>query len=145
MNFKTHTLFLLFISISAFAQNSNELIKDYYDTGELKSEAWVNEEQNYDGLFRSYYRSGKKWAEVIFKDGYKNGIQKIYLENGKLKEQGTFVNNISQGLWYLNVDSINTVVLKIYKDGLEDGTALEYRNDSLKLLSNYKEGKKDGV
>ena len=45
-----------------------EVVKTYYDNGELKSRAnYKNDER--DGLYEIWYSNGQLWTRAIYKDG----------------------------------------------------------------------------
>jgi len=64
-----------------------ELYKEWYENGQLKSEkkylnGYLNGELE---LSKSWYENGNLRFEEKYKDGKLNGLQKIYFKNGKLQ------------------------------------------------------------
>jgi len=72
-----------------------EVKKEFYDSGELKSETyWKDGKQ--EGLKTYSYESGKKKYELPWKNGKQEGIRKEWDEEGKLTFQGNFVNGVEE-------------------------------------------------
>ena len=94
-----HCLCCFFCSIAIAAQ---ELRRDYYKTGRVKSEAEIT-------------------------DGKKQGIEKQYYESGALKNQCTYQNDQLDGTAQEYYESGSTSMLTIYKKGAKDGIAKTFQ------------------
>lgn len=68
-----------------------EIVKTFYDTGELKSEKSYNGEL--EGLTKEYYKDGTVKAEKNYKDDSLHGSYKEYFENGKIKIKAKYFNS----------------------------------------------------
>jgi antitoxin component YwqK of YwqJK toxin-antitoxin module len=108
---------------------SAELVKSYFDTGELKSET------NYiDG------------TNTEIKVGIKNGIEKIYYQEGGLAYIVNYIEDKRDGTltWY---DKNGVKLADIhYKDGKLHGVETSYfENGSIKHTVTYINDKKEGI
>jgi uncharacterized protein len=76
-------------------------------------------EGSLNGAYVSYYNSGKKDIESTYSDGLLNGYYKKHYSNGKINAEGWYVNGKQQGKWYY-----------WYPDGSLKET-MEFLNDEL--------------
>tara|TARA_A100001011_G_C13725318_1_gene601283 strand:- start:26 stop:532 length:507 start_codon:yes stop_codon:yes gene_type:complete len=88
-----------------------------------------------------------KFGDVgLFKNGIKNGVHKIWYENGQLKYQGNYINGKPDGVyksWYKN----GQLKMEVdYRNGKKDGLVKTwYKNGQLETETEYKNDKKDGL
>ena len=64
-------------------------------------------DDSFNGISKTYYNSGKLKEEIMFKDGYKNGLHVRYFEKLPLTKRGekSYVRGVANGLgigWYPN-------------------------------------------
>jgi antitoxin component YwqK of YwqJK toxin-antitoxin module len=102
--------------------------KGNYLSGEREGE-WIidlgdhREEGSYvaglqQGMWKSYYPSGKVKNEGKFEQGRESGKHTEYYENGQIREVGVFKFGSQEGDWfYYDVDGIQTRVIT-YKQGI---------------------------
>ena len=95
-------------------RKSEEVKKEYYESGKLKVEAnYMNGEP--EGITMVYYESGALRSEANFTKGKLDGINKLYHESGTL---GAEIN---------------------FKNGVQDGiTRVYYENGTIKYIDTYK-------
>ena len=125
-----------------------------HGTSLLTSISYVN--GKYDGLYESYYRDkpSQKLQETFYKYGLKdgksvyyspngkpiaeysysadkfNGVNKTFWENGNLKIEEVYENDVPVGEYKEYFDDGMTIKVKgAYKNGLKEGTWLEYNLD----------------
>ena len=84
---------ILFLS----AIGCSEVIRVYYESGELKEEANFKESKQ-EGLSKEYYRSGPLRWEVNYKEGKQEGLSKEYYRSGGLKSEINYMNDQREGL-----------------------------------------------
>ena len=132
---------ILFLS----AVGCSEVIRSYYESGELKEKANFKGSKR-EGLSKEYYRSGALKWEVNFKEGKLEGLAKEYYRSGGLKSEINYMNGQREGLskrYYISGElrwEVN------YKEGEKEGISKEYyRSGGLRNESNYKEGQKEGL
>jgi antitoxin component YwqK of YwqJK toxin-antitoxin module len=120
--------FILVSFLSATTVNA-ELVKSYFNTGELKAET------NYvDG------------TNTDIKEGIKNGLEKIYYIEGGLAYSVNYINNKRDGklTWY---DKKGRKIAEMfYKHGKLEGPETAYfQNGKVKYRVNYVNDKKEGL
>ena len=119
-----------------------------------------------DGVWTTYYSSGKKLVEITYKDGVKDGRYTCWYSTGQKWEEGTYVNGKVDGkwtMWFRNgvvgedsnykegklhgeqfnyFHSGKKMELIIYKNGLPDGTWIDWdRDGKVKGTYKFKDGK----
>ncbi len=139
-------LFLLSIVFVTLIFNNDQdvnkiYIKEYYETGVLKSEGW---EQN--GLkedYWIYYNSNKTVSQKgHYLRGKANQYWFFYSKNGSLLKEGMFYKGIENGWWIFYQ---GTRVEKVkFNNGMKEGFALIYENDKLKKAEKYLHNNKTG-
>jgi hypothetical protein len=110
---------LLIITITIIGCNNN-IGKEYYPDGTLKSEFKIRENE-------------------------KNGFAKWYYPNGNVEIEGNFINNKKNGLFkqYYETGEIETECF--FKDGLQHGRLVSYfKNGDIYLINNFFEGDQKG-
>tara|TARA_B100002003_G_C13853808_1_gene418364 strand:+ start:265 stop:666 length:402 start_codon:yes stop_codon:yes gene_type:complete len=80
---------ILILPSFAFA----EVEKEYYPSGELKSEVNVINGK-LEGLRKVYYENGRLQWEENYKNGKKNGVSREYYNNGEIRFIDTYKNDI---------------------------------------------------
>ena len=89
----------------------------YFKNGDLKSESKLKANKYgffEHGSFKEYYEGNQLKCEGEFEDGNKNGKWSSYFQNGKLKKEEIFNNDICESLkeWNENGELIKENVLK---------------------------------
>jgi antitoxin component YwqK of YwqJK toxin-antitoxin module len=134
-------------TLTKLYNSKNELLNGKYKIiHEDSTETYVNFKKGlWDGLYKSYYKTGELYAVIPFENGikkdtgiwyYKNGnlnreipylnrkqhgICKWYYENGNLKKECEYLNDKENGIckWYFENGNIQTLVT--YKNGFKNG------------------------
>lgn len=112
--------------------------KNYYENGQLKSEG---NRKNFllDSLWRFYDEEGKLILEINYKNGKKNGFRITHQGHEVTKEN--FVDDVKQGYSYSLYANGKTHFKRPFKEGLEEGQAVEYALDGRIIqLIEYKKG-----
>ncbi len=118
--------------------------KEFYSTGELKSEIpyYYGE---IVGPVKVYYKSGKLRQISETNSKGVHGVSKIFYETGALEEEFTYVNGKEEGIikiYYSNGEIKST---QSFKNGLKDGETIEYYpSGKIKSQYFYKNGKENG-
>ncbi len=63
---------------------NRDIVRDYYETGEKKSETVYHNERR-DGYSREFYKDGTLKVEFFFKNGREHGLAHYYYPSGILK------------------------------------------------------------
>lgn len=115
--------------------------KEYYSDGSLKiayimRQGVVEEAGQMDkqgrkqGLWRSYYRSGKTKTEGSYKDDVRIGEWTYYFENGSVEQTGTYnVNGKVHGVWKWYYVTGGLRKEEVFSNGLRNGPSTEYDSD----------------
>lgn len=99
-----------------------------------------------DGLWISYYPSGKEHTIITYISNKPNGAYKIFYENGQLEEEGTWKTNKNTGnfkRFYANGKPHQEFVFNT--TGKRNGTQkYYYENGQLMIVGEVNEGKESG-
>ncbi len=107
------------------------LHKMYYDNGNIKYsfiEQYVDYEDIYnpigkpaiDSIYIDYFKTGVKKSEITYKLGKRHGMERIYYENGKLKEERNFIDGkiVNPAFFWDEIDRKYEVTYKIAFNGM---------------------------
>lgn len=96
-----------------------------------------------DGLFKTYYSSGKVESEITYVDRIRDGAAKFYYENGNLKQELTYVNGKVEGLVKEYYENGNLKQTYNIQDGRKEGPVSLYKEDGTYLSDIfYEKGKR---
>ncbi len=71
-----------------------------------------------NGVSRSFYPSGKKKYEIMYRQGKRHGLNLIYFESGQLQITGQYTNDESDGTWKF-MDATGKIKYELnYKSGI---------------------------
>jgi len=97
-----------------------------------------------EGLHKVWFENGQLESEGTFKDGNKEGVHKLWYENGQLKIESTYKNGEIDGLfreWHSNGQLSREGT---YKDGKKEGVHKDWHsNGQLSREGTYKDGSCD--
>ncbi|MGZ4037801.1 MAG: toxin-antitoxin system YwqK family antitoxin [Bacteroidia bacterium] len=95
----------------------------------------------------SYQIHDNDTINAIDKDSLKQGVWREFWNNGDLKSETSYKNNLKHGLeiiWYDKPDCVESEAY--YKDGKLDGQSIHYSKKCRKdFVENFKKGIKEGV
>lgn len=111
---------LMFILI-VVAFSSENYQKNYYDTGELKSEGWLKNGKKVNYWFY-YYPNGALESKGHFNNDNKTDYWYHYNVNGKKTEEGHYRNGQKNGWW--KIYKKDTIIEVRYKDSQKKGLAI---------------------
>lgn len=88
---------------------------DKYNTGITKFKGTYRFGKKH-GQWMSFYPSGLAWSELHFDKGLRHGPNLTYFENGKMRYNGFYRNDLRDSIW-LYYDSIGNIAEKVlFKD-----------------------------
>ena len=124
--------------------DSDEVYKDFYENGKVKSTGYTKNEQKH-GLWKYYYENGELEEEGRYKNGMRSGTRKSFYENGKPKTEGDFENDMKVGFWkgYNLMGQVESE--GNYKNSKKEGLWKSYLNGKIESEANYKNDKRDGI
>lgn len=101
-------------------------IVDYYADGAMQKEGFsltnITGNEKFDGRVKYYFKTGKLYREIAYKEGKMDGKFSEYFDTGELLETGRYEDNMKTGSW------------RIF-----------YKNGKIKEKGKYEKGKKIGV
>jgi antitoxin component YwqK of YwqJK toxin-antitoxin module len=122
-----------------------EVVKTYYDTGELLSEVYmVNGKKN--GIYKKYHKNGQLWMICSYIDDKKNGEYKRYWWSGQLKQICSYTDDKKNGesKYYHNNGQLWEICS--YIDDKKNGEFKSYyKNGQLWVICSYTNDKKNGI
>ena len=99
-----------------------------------------------EGVFETFYSSGKPKKKINYKNGIPNGEYMYWNPNGNIRIKGAYTNGQKDGLWteyFITGQQIYQIIN--YTNGLKNGEFKEYLiNGNLTILGNYKNHMKEG-
>lgn len=116
-----------------------------YRKGILVGEGIYDEEGVKQGLWKEYYDTGELRSEGKYEDGVRVGDWKYYYKNGKTEQKGKYVKGKPEGDWRWFHENGNPWREEVYFKGREDGASVEYNDTGLVVAKGeYIEGEKAG-
>jgi antitoxin component YwqK of YwqJK toxin-antitoxin module len=121
-------------------------VNEFYETGQLKEEVTFKEGKR-DGIWKLWDENGNLMAEGIYKDGKDlNTVFKSWYENGQLSKQATLKDGKAEGNfkeWYKNGQLKQEGT---FKNDKQVGLSKEYyEKGQLKIEKTWKDGELDGL
>ena len=83
-------IFFVILLITLPASGFAEQKTNYYTNGNLWSEESYNEAGELHGVCRVYYKNGSLRSDLNYRNGKRDGINKWYLQSGKLKHLAAY-------------------------------------------------------
>ncbi|MEO1010411.1 MAG: hypothetical protein AAFX53_03845 [Bacteroidota bacterium] len=136
---------LLFIGISIAFGNSllKDAIysKDFYKSGVLKSEGWMENGQK-QGYWKFYHSNGKISAEGHYKNGQREKYWYFYSDQRVRTKEGHYKSG-KKNNWWLFYDKKGRIHHKCQlANGKKNGYCLKYTDAELTSAEKYKNGQK---
>ena len=100
----------------------------------------------WDGLYKTYYKTGELYAVIPFENGIKKGSGIWYFKNGNRNREISYLNRQQHGVckWYY--ENGNLLKECEYINDKENGKCIwYYENGSAQMLITYKNGLKNGL
>ncbi|WP_179021938.1 toxin-antitoxin system YwqK family antitoxin [Winogradskyella forsetii] len=133
-------IFCLFLAFN-LSLDKKEFIRNFDTEGHLKSEGWVLNGQKTD-FWTFHHSNGRIEKKGHFKNGKKTGYWYFYSENNKLLKEGSYTKNTMNDWWTFYSEKGKKKIQ--YINGVREGFALVYINNSLKKAERYKSNIKTG-
>jgi len=93
--------------------------KYYYPDGKLEQTGKYTPSGKMTGTWKWYYDSHQVKTEESFRNGLKDGLRTEYDEDGKIIEEGEYVDGLEDGPWFTQTGDF--VEKGTYRDGLKTG------------------------
>lgn len=132
-------ILILCCSTNSFAQKTYQKI--YYDSGQMKEEGWVLNDEKID-YWKFYFENGNLKEEGRYKRGRKIKYWYFYSKNSTIQKEGHFSKGIKED-WWLFYDKDGNVNHKCQlRNNKKNGYCLVYKEQKIIKASKFKEGKK---
>ena len=129
------------IVLSINSLDSKEYSKQYYASGALKSEGWLNNGAK-NGFWKFYNENKTLAKQGHYTNNKKENYWYFYNLNGKIEKEGHYKNNSKTG-WWLFYTSDGKINHKCQlSNDVKNGYCLKYKNEKLSSAEKYKNGKK---
>jgi len=125
---------------------SGKVIKGYVFTkGILKYEGITDEEGKRQGLWKEYYPTGELKSQGHYSNSNQEGEWKFYFENQKVEVEGRYKNGKKEGAWYWYYPNSALLQEENWSQGKLDGEFVEYNeNGEITVKGEYIEGTEEG-
>ena len=128
-----------------YDEEGNVIESKIYNDGILLFEGIVDEEGRRQGPWKEYFQTGELKSEGSYKDNLKVGEWKYYYINGDLEQTGSYQRGLAGGLWIWYYPNGQVWREEEYFMGQEEGLSTEYSDSGTVLAQgNYVEGLRDG-
>jgi len=118
-----------------------------FEKGKITGEGIVDEKGLKQGFWKEFYaENGKLKAEGNYKDNVKTGTWKFYTENEILKQTGNYnKNGFQNGEWKWFFENGTLQKVENFTNGVLEGICEEYdENGKIRSKGIYQEGQEDG-
>lgn len=118
---------------------------EYYSSGSIKQEYYVNSDGEADGRLTEYYEDGSISSLVDFKHGKQHGWSQFFRKNGSMRKKTYFENGIQQDtlLTFFNDGDVESAFS--IKDGSKHGSyAYYFGNGKKKEEGSYLDDQLEG-
>ena len=134
-------LLTFFLSFGNPSEKKNEYRKEYYQTGEVKSQYWLKNGAE-TGYWRFYHHNGKLSEKGHYTNGKWSSYWYFFAKNGKLQEEGHYANGAKVKRW-LFYDLLGKVSHKCQlSDGKKNGYCIIYKNNNMVEAEKHQDGKR---
>lgn len=122
----------------------------YFDGTDQIEVAYTLKNGKFEGEYKGYYQNGNLRIEGTYKNDLKNGLWKEFNEQGNLINEYSIINGELEGKFTTYHPEGKIKSSSIYKNGLLHGESLDYfyedetKRLKAKLFSSYSEGKLNG-
>jgi antitoxin component YwqK of YwqJK toxin-antitoxin module len=118
----------------------------YNDNGLLLSEGIVDEAGNRNGKWKDLYNNGKIKDEGQYLENRRTGQWKFFNEEGKTEQIGSYKNGRPEGMWTWYYENGTVRREEEYFQGRRDGLYTEYsENGEIIAQGQYADGEKNGI
>lgn len=135
------------INLSEDSLKNNGKFKGYYpDTNTVKMEGVISD-NNLNGIWRTYYKSGNLESSVNYKAGKVDGIAYFYFDDevNTVKAEIKFLDDVIVDSYQEYYENGAQKAKILYEDGKANGAAeFYYKTGKIKIEGEYKKGEKDG-
>jgi antitoxin component YwqK of YwqJK toxin-antitoxin module len=116
-----------------------------YSKGKIIGEGIVDDQGRRQGPWKEFYETGELKSEGNYKNGLREGEWVFYYRDGKEEQRGSYYKGKPDGEWKWIYNNGQTWREESFIEGYEEGLAIEY-NDTGKVVAkgNYMSGEREG-
>ncbi|RRS32608.1 MAG: hypothetical protein P794_00910 [Epsilonproteobacteria bacterium (ex Lamellibrachia satsuma)] len=128
---KKSSLFILLFSLLFFTackepSLGGKVKREYFTGGKLRSEFFMTDSTEQNGLLKKYGYDGKLTSTVSIKNGVKNGTETWFDPKGRVIMRIPYVNGEKQGIQKAYYPNGDIMISYTYKDNVLNGKATKY-------------------
>jgi len=125
---------------------TGKVIKGYvFANGILKYEGITDMNGLRQGIWKEYYATGELKSEGNYIDSKEEGAWKFYFQNQKIEVEGRYKNGKKEGTWYWYYPNGTLLQEENRNQGKLDGEFLEYdESGNIRVKGEYVEGTEEG-
>lgn len=127
--------------VSTLAQEEKKFVRIFDAQDNIQSQGWMLNNEKVD-FWTFYHPNGNILKKGHYNHDKKTGYWYFYNENKMLLKEGAFTNDYANNWWIFYNDTGKKKIQ--YKNGVKEGYALVYKNNSLEKAERYSENKKTG-
>ena len=117
----------------------------YFPNGAVQSDSYFKNTKP-DSIAIINYPDGKRYKEINYKIGTKNGKEMSWYQNGKVKSEATYANDTAIGTATNYFEDGKKQSEVSFKDGKKDGAqTVWYSNGNKKEVTTYAAGARNGI
>ncbi len=118
---------------------------ELYSKGQKVGEGIIDQNGDYQGLWKLYYSTGELQAEGEFENTKRINDWTYYHRNGKIEHKAKFVNGLPHGKWTWYYETGQLRREEFFRRGKEDGNVIEYDEQGNTIVNgNYVNGLREG-
>lgn len=128
-----------------FSMDGKVTAAKIYSKGKVTGEGIVDAEGRRQGPWKEFYETGELKSEGNYKNGLREGEWVFYYRDGKEEQRGSYYKGQPDGDWKWTYNNGQTWREESFIEGFEEGLAIEY-NDTGKVVAkgNYMSGEREG-
>ena len=120
----------------------NNVKKEYFTGGKIRSEFIMSDKTGHTGLLKKYGYNGKVTSIVQIRKGMKHGTETLFDAKGRVLKKTPYRNNRKEGTlkaYYPNGDVMATIT---YVNDMKHGKAVKYNRDgSINQVATFQNGR----
>jgi len=122
------------------------VIKGYvFTNGVLRYEGITDEDGKRQGLWKEYYSTGELKSQGHYINSNQEGEWKFYFENQRVEVEGSYKNGKKEGAWFWYYPNGDLLQEENWSQGKLDGEFMEYNeNGEITVRGEYLEGTEEG-
>jgi len=128
-------------SFSQLTAHRDNITREYYTGGMLRSEFILTDKKMQKGILKTYDFDGKLQSSSQMMYGKKDGLETLYDQQGRIMQNTPYVKGLRHGKRIAYYPDGTTMLYATYVNGIKDGVAATFNKDgSIYKKIIYKKG-----